>query len=308
MKDRTINVEADELVYRAAFAVQRNGYIIKTAKGDEKDLGTRFNRTTIIKQMEGRGRILGEDYTLESYPTAEPASHSIQIIKSTIRRLQKLGKPVFWLSPSNKSNFRNSVAVTPGPRGVGYKAGRPPRPLNYQAVRDYMIEHWDAQEIDGYEADDALSMFQTETSIAAHIDKDISMVPGNHINWVTMEQYYCPYGIGTVELVVSADKKKKKLLGRGHKFFFVQLLTGDNTDNIPGVGGYGNVKAYNVLQDKSLTHEDCLAIVVNIYKEKHPETWKERLLEVADLLWMVEADRRTGRQVVLDLLTKVGDI
>lgn len=296
MKTRIINVEADELVYRAAFAVQRNGYIVKSVKGGEKDLGTKFNRTTIIKQMEDRHRKLGEDYTLESYPTAEPASHSIQIIKSTIRRLQKLGEPVFWLSPSNKSNFRNSVAVTPGPRGPGYKAGRPPRPLNYQPVRDYMIEHWDATEIDGYEADDALGIYQTETSIAAHIDKDISMVPGNHINWVTMEQYYCPEGIGTLDL------DGRKLIGRGHKFFFAQLLTGDNTDNIPGVGGFGSVKAYKLLQDNSLTHKDCMAIVRDVYEDKHPDTWRERLLEVADLLWIVQPDRRIGREVVLELL------
>lgn len=284
-----LNVEADEILYRSAFAVERKGWILISNSGKRKDFGNEYTKTALKKMLKERGKELDVDYTLESYPIVEDVSHCILIIKNTLKRLSKYGELKLWLTASDHSNFRYGIIETEGPRGMGYKAGRPPRPVHYQAARDYLINKCGAEEIHGYEADDALCMYQTEDTIATHIDKDINMVVGKHLNWVTMEFYESPEGLGTLEL-----NEKRKVVGRGLKFFYHQLLTGDATDNIPGVKGFGPISAFKVL-DECLTEGECRAIVNSIYLAKFGEGYERRLAEVADLLWMVRNDLLTGR-------------
>ena len=275
-----LNIECDEILYRACFAVERKGYILTTANGSERDLGNKYTKTKIINMLKERGKILNRDYTLEIYPIIEPISHCLRIIKNTLERLKKHGELHLWLTSSDHSNFRFGIVKTEGPRGMGYKAGRPPRPVHYEEARKYLIERCGAKEIHGYEADDALCMYQTKDSIAVHIDKDINMVPGNHLNWVEMEFYYVSNGLGTVTL-----NDKNKAIGRGLKYFYHQLLTGDATDNILGIKGVGDKTAYNILKDID-TEEECLKAVTNIYAEKYGDGYLDVLLEMADLLWM----------------------
>ena len=286
----TLICEADEVLYRSAFAVERKGWKLTNISGKEKDFGNQYTKTMLIKMLKERDKVLGEHYTLESYPIAEDVSHCILIIKNTLKRLAKHGTLRLILTASDKSNFRFAVAKTEGPRGMGYKAGRPPRPVHYQAARDYLINKCGAEEIHGYEADDALAMYYTPGDVMVHIDKDISMVPGRHLDWVKMEFYDSPEGLGTLEI-----NEKRKVIGRGLKFFYHQLLTGDSTDNIPGVKGMGPVTAFNVL-DECLTESECRSIIDSIYLAKFGEGYESRLAEVADLLWMVGSDLKTGRQ------------
>lgn len=284
----TLNVEADEILYRSAFAVERKGWKLTDMSGKTKDFGNQFTKTALVKMLKERDKIIDEHYTLESYPIVEDVSHCILIIKNTLRRLSKYGDLKLWLTASDHSNFRYGIIETEGPRGMGYKAGRPPRPVHYQAARDYLINKCGAEEIHGYEADDALCMYQTEDTIATHIDKDINMVPGWHLNWVTGEKYFCPHDLGTIEI-----NEKRKVVGRGLKFFYHQLATGDATDNIPGVKGMGPVTAYKLLENAD-SEEDCLRLIVSIYKHHYKDKWRDVLLEVSSLLWMVRADLVVG--------------
>lgn len=285
----TLNIEADEVLYRCAFASQKIAYKIRTKSGSVRDVGTKYTKTKIKKMFEKHGKVLDVDYTLESYVIAEPIEFCLSSIKRILNRLEQYGDLNLWLTASNKSNFRFKVAKTKGPKGQGYKAGRPPRPQHYQQAREYLINVWKAVEIEGYEADDALSMYQTNDTIAVHIDKDINMVPGKHLNWVTDEFYDVPEDLGTVSLI------NNKIVGRGLKFFYHQLLTGDATDNILGVPGIGPKTAYVLLKDTS-TEEECKKIVCNIYEEKFGDNWKDIIGEMASLLWMVRSDKLTGEE------------
>ena len=295
MSDTILNVECDEIIYRAAFAVQRTGYIITTKNGNSRDLADRFTKTKIIKMLREKEKELNIHYTLERYTIVEPVNHCLRIIRNTLRRLSAFGELKLWLSPRDNSNFRYGIARTAGPRGEGYKAGRPERPEHYQAARDYVIQKWGAIEIHGYEADDALGLYQDENTIAVHIDKDINTVPGRHINWVTGEHYTVPTGLGNVILT-----EKGKILGRGRKFFYHQLLTGDSTDNIPGLPSIGDKTAYNILKDCE-TDEECVNRVEGMYYDKlgMGQDTINRLLEVADLLWIVQDKGETGRKIFL---------
>jgi 5'-3' exonuclease len=60
------------------------------------------------------------------------------------------------------------------------------------------------------------------------IDKDLLQVPGMHYNWVRDEK-----------ILVTPEVGLRKL--------YQQVLTGDGTDNIPGIYGIGDVKARKLI-------------------------------------------------------------
>lgn len=284
-----LNVESDEILYRAAFATEKQGYKIITNKGSIRDFGNRYTKTQILHRINELGII---NYTLEGYKILEPLEHSLYIVKRTIQKLKQMGEPILWLSPSNQSNFRFQIAKTPGTNGPGYKAGRPPKPVYYPEIRKYLIKQFGAQEIDGYEADDALGMFQNETSVAVHIDKDINMIEGKHLHWVSGERYIVESGLGQLP----TDNQR----GWGKAFFFHQMLTGDRTDNIPGVEGIGPVKATKLLQNAK-TEQEMLDIIREQYYTKYNDINNERLIEIANLLYIVDNKNRKGEDYLGEL-------
>ena len=104
--------------------------------------------------------------------------------------------------------------------------------LNYG--HGYMQGKYDAIMADGMEADDLVSIwayeameYEREYTIVG-IDKDLLQIPGTHYNFskkITTE--------------VSADEADLKLM--------LQCLTGDTSDNIPGIKGIGPKKAEKIL-------------------------------------------------------------
>ena len=80
-----------------------------------------------------------------------------------------------------------------------------------------MINEYDAELQVGQEADDALSIAACTLGHGiATIDKDLDGCPGWHYNWAKENIYY----VTEVE---------------ANRFFYTQMLTGDSTDNIPGL-------------------------------------------------------------------------
>lgn len=292
-----LNQEGDEIGYRCAFACQKQGYIYH-GKNKTVDLKSKFTKTKIKKFFDTKEKELDKDYTLEGYQIIEEEF----IVKYTLDRMieklydldiPKVGKVDtvnLWLSPGDGSNFRFGVANLPGSKGQGYKAGRPTKPHYLSFIRERLIDKWGAQEIFGYEADDALGMYQTTSTVASHIDKDINMIPGHHYNHVTGEYYHVPDGLGTLTY------DNGKLIGRGTIFFYAQLITGDATDNIPGIPKMGSKKAYDLLHQCN-KEEDCYEEVYKLYTNYYGlDNATQAISEIADLLWIIRADRLTGRQ------------
>lgn len=75
------------------------------------------------------------------------------------------------------------------------------------------------------------------------------------------------------------------VLGYGLSFFYYQMLVGDTADHIPGLPGWGKVKAFNLLHEMK-TEEELATTVKDMYKEA--EKPKEYFLEQANLLHMVQ--------------------
>lgn len=141
----------------------------------------------------------------------------------------------------SKGNFR--VTIYPE-----YKANRvKERPVHYNALREYLIAHENAEVALGQEADDLLGIEQTGNTIIASIDKDLDMIPGMHYNFVTNRHY-----------TISNNKGRHK--------FWCQMLTGDSTDNIPGIKGIGPKKAEKILVACS-TDKQYLAAVCAAYED-----------------------------------------
>lgn len=148
---------------------------------------------------------------------------------------------------TGKGNFRYSVYPE-------YKANRvdKPRPKWEQALKQHLLDQWDARTVDGMEGDDACGIAQCgspkDSTIIIHQDKDIDMIPGWHYNFVKKEKYYV-----TDEEAIH--------------FFFTQLLTGDPTDNIKGVVGIGKAKAAKLL-DNLETVKDMYETVKDCYSNE----------------------------------------
>lgn len=277
--------EADELLYRAALSIEKRCYEVVLEDGTIIDYGNNLTKTEL--------KDLYPDSTtsFRLYRETEPLENAIMNLESMISEIMKHGTDIkMFLTPSDKSNFRFPLATI-----KPYKYGRPDKPLYYREVRDYLIDCWAATELTGYEADDGLGIYADGECILSHIDKDINMIPGKHLNWLTGETYECT-DPGNLTL-----QKKNKLKGGGLKFFYAQMLTGDSVDAIPGVGGIGPVRACKLLNELE-TEEQFLKCVVDLYRDKHPETWKDRLIEVAGLLWICRNRHENGSQRMERLL------
>ena len=143
---------------------------------------------------------------------------------------------------TGKGNFRDEYAVT-----VPYKGNRidKPKPVHIKALRDFLVDKWEATMTEGEEADDAIAIRATtlgDSSVIVSLDKDFDQVQGWHYNFVKDDTYY-----------VTAEE--------GLLNFYCQFLTGDRIDNIVGVKGIGPVKAHKLLSTK-VTEEDMFAVCI----------------------------------------------
>lgn len=160
---------------------------------------------------------------------------------------------------TGKTNFRHDVAVT-----EPYKGNRKDvkKPTHLPLLREYLQTAWGATVSDGQEADDDIAIRATELgdeAIIVSIDKDFMQVSTWHYNFV---------------------KKVKKYVTpeEGLRFFYKQILTGDNADNIKGLHLVGEVRATKMLADAKTEQE--------LYQCCVEAMGAERVLENARLLWL----------------------
>lgn len=305
-------IDSDPLVYRVGFAVQETWYRLHWADVDlaapddplsDTDRWSRFRYKWRLDEFCRLQNLHEEEITVKPYVIHEPLSHALHVMREQVENILKAVKaaladyPEFAKRPikpelylSGSLNFRDQLATI-----RGYKANRDRtrRPVWYKEIRDYLVEQWGAIIVEGYEADDAVAMEQFKAgdeydvnSIIATIDKDLKMVPGWHYNTLTAQDY-----------LVTRDEALR--------WFYFQLLTGDATDNIPGLYRIGEKKAATMLPVKA-SEAELYQIVQQAYNEnyakyKDNKQARERnfgphqcattlLLENARLLHMLEHD------------------
>ena len=200
--------------------------------------------------------ILAVDGDIIAYRTAcvceedwEGACRSI--IDSTLRQIATgsgVSKMRIYLSGMN--NFRYEVAKT-----KPYKGNRSgmvaPKFLNY--CKQYLEEQYGAIRMHGYEADDGIASDMTQSgAIHCGIDKDILQIPGRHYNYVKEEWQE-----------VSTEEATLNL--------YRQVLTGDTSDNIPGLPRVGAKTAEKVIVDADTAFTDAFEYYKQVCADKLPE-------------------------------------
>ena len=145
----------------------------------------------------------------------DPIAFACRSARSVCEQImQQLGAEGAEVYLTGDGNYRLQYGCDTYP----YKGTRKSeKPIHFAALKEYMIDSLGAEIVHGEEADDKLGYmaYQHGHDIAT-LDKDLYGVPGWHWNWRRKELFN-----------VSPED--------ADRFFYKQLLTGDATDNIPGL-------------------------------------------------------------------------
>jgi len=189
------------------------------------------------------------------------------------------GDHSFYYAMSSKPYFRSILYPE-------YKAHRPPAPELLHLIKNAFESKYctSIYKINGLEADDVLSIMSREHNYMPIIisgDKDMKQIPGIHSN------------LDVQEFVCVTSKESKITLAR-------QILTGDSTDNVPGLHGIGDVKAMKIINEalkanmplwpailaayalhgKSSKDAELTAHLVYLLQESPEERWTISMLSI----------------------------
>jgi hypothetical protein len=208
------------------------------------------------------------------------ACHSVRVACQDI--MYAVNAEAIDIYLTGKGNYRAEYGDDEFP----YKGTRKQeKPAHFAELKRYMIEELGAILVEGEEADDRMGIDAVQHGHGiATLDKDLNGIPGWHYNWRKRELYN-----------VSPED--------ADRFFYKQLLTGDATDNIPGLykrlGKKVMAAVWQPLEEMD-TPEEMYAYVRGIYsdaydkvgmclddKEEVIDNW---LLKQARCLWIRRAE------------------
>lgn len=252
-------MDGDTLVYTAAFAAE-----------ELEESGSTLVLEGLIKSLCAT---LGKHLKKELNPRAMSNSGELKV----------------YLTSNDKSNFRFRLATR-----KPYKENRSKRerPKYYLAFREYLIKHYKAIVVSGYEADDALSIEMNKDprhTILIGNDKDFRQVPGWHF-WFMQGQshpkkpYYVDHGTGFMQLERS-NSGTLEVFATGEYQIAYQMLLGDTSDNIQGIKtGWGPAKCYDYLNQHEATSFSPILTAKEAYKEVHGSLLGKKYAEEAQSL------------------------
>lgn len=284
-------LDGDIVVFRSGFAAERNVWHLawdptnNIEEGQPDPAGAslwkqhkvfEYNREAkehLDKVCPGKySRVEGSDYSMWPERELEPLSHALNNVKTTINYcMEKCDLSEFDLVvclSGGGETFRHRLATT-----RPYKGNRKSehRPTYEKEIRDYIIANYNTVLANDEEADDLMAIGQTEegpeNSVIITLDKDLDQVPGLKYNWLHDVRY----------TITPAQANYN---------FHMQLMTGDTTDNIPGLPGIGPGKAAKALHGLAEPVEQ-LAEVCRMYQiHSGKENWREYLIEQGRLVYI----------------------
>ena len=284
--------DIDTMIYNACFAVEKTLYCVVPTdyvnlhgltqdKTEEYEpyVVERFRYAKECTEWLKKNKC-EDKMTRFSYKDLEPLPHALKILGQSIRDLQSAtGAEQVFMYLTGDNNFRDKVATV-----KPYKITRTkrPKPIWYHQARQYAIDIFGVKLVHGREADDEVSIGQwscirnDQESIIATVDKDHKQVPGWHYDY------------------------EKKLWTRikfseAVRWFYIQLLAGDSTDDIPGIPGVAEKTAANLIaKAKAVTEDDMLDLALEQYALA-----KKNLIDEGE-------DHPYTRMSVEDIVTEMG--
>lgn len=219
---------------------------------------------------------MGISFAFRSAATAENDNLGIAVyrVEEMIdKTLNETGASEFSIYLSGDSNFRNQIYPE-------YKANRTqPKPRFLKEVKEYLKDKYEAVVADNCEADDLLGIEQCNhlDTIICSIDKDLRMIPGMHYSFEIGGKIL--KGPREGETWIRPMEIVEVTPSEGLKRFYIQLLTGDTTDNVKGVVGIGKVKAEKILAGLE-TEKELFEAVADHYSSE------EEMLMNGQCLWI----------------------
>ena len=267
-------IDADIITYRVGYAADKKVYM-PTVNGIVYD-----TLTSAAEVKEFKAQHLGEDIEIERQLVVQPLDHCLTMVRTSLLAIQDVVGSNHELYLTGRGNFRLQLATI-----AKYKGNRSEfeRPTHYADIREYMQRVWGARVIDDQEADDEIGIRayeinegSEEKAVVVSIDKDLDQIAGFHYNFVTGAKYKI------------SDEQAIRC-------FYLQLLTGDRTDNINCIRGIGPVKANLILGD-ARKEKALWSAVRDAWYRAFPDgvltesgktiSVEAALLEVGRLLWI----------------------
>lgn len=256
-------IDGDWILYAAGFAGQKTFYVSPGLLGPQE-----FNTLTAVREaLEAEETGASREELIYSRIVLDPPAHVYHSAKKMIEsQLQKIGEKFnedtvnYTVLIDGDGNFRSRIATL-----RPYKGHRAPdaKPKMFNEIRSYLLDAWDAEVVHDHETDDEMTIRQTQyakqgvRSVIVGVDKDYMQCPGWWLN---------------------PNKGFKHIVPQqGQYYLYVQCLTGDTADNIPGCYKCGPKKAQSVVP-KNGTEQEMWDAVVTTYAEsmdKYPSNYPE---------------------------------
>lgn len=265
-------LDADVLVYWSAFGAQKTRYVTVVETFDNNQAYEDYLKQLpqyILDCKDGAGKreaMLAAKARLPADKQVDILSEgaAIMLARKNLQSVcQQIEATSFELFISGADNFREKIATLRVYKGNRVAA----KPAHYDAVRSWFVDSQGAHVSIGQEADDDIGIAATDNphSVICTIDKDLMQIPGRHFNW-------------NKGLRFRIDEDK------GDLWFWLQMLVGDPSDNIPGIAGIGEVSANRMLAESTLSSRP--QIVFAAYESQYGDTAMEAINEVGKLLWI----------------------
>lgn len=181
----------------------------------------------------------------------EPLEYALQNVKQKIADIMEITNATEReIYITGEDNYREALYPA-------YKQNRDPnhKPHWYHEIKEYLEEVQGSITVNGMEADDILGIRQCteqdDHTIICSKDKDLDCIPGFHYNWSPTRWANGVYTVSETE---------------ANQFFYTQCLTGDTTDNIPGLKKLTGQVATKKKKEPLLTMTDPLEMYEHVKK------------------------------------------
>ena len=253
-------IDGDWIIYAAGFAGQKTELVYYV---DASESYGPFPNVTAIKER------IGGDFDpafVYSKIIVDPLEHVLHSAKNMLdgaldRIEDHFGEPAeSHIFVDGDGNFRSRLGkIRP------YKGQRRPdaKPILYNEIRQYLIEHRGAQVVYDMETDDELAVFQTHNnatgrkSMIVGVDKDLLQVPGWHMN----------PNKGFMQITPE----------RGLQRLYAQAAEGDTVDNIGGCYKVGKVtarKTFGCMTDEAAMWDTLVDMYQTSVEKYGPDTYR----------------------------------
>jgi len=258
-------IDGDEIAYKGAFCSSVSYFI---AKDGDRVITKGKNKSEVIENI---GNNDSDEIILEQksdITNLNAGYKAIDSILSTILYQTNSKEYIIYLTGEN--NFRKELATI-----LPYKAHRSTKPASLSKMEEY-LKYKKAITIDYLEADDCISAasFENKNSVICSQDKDLDTVPSLRYNPSSNQIY---------------EVSEQDALYN----FYLQLIIGDKTDNIPSAYGCGKVYAAKVLKEcyeKNLSEYEYYKVAKEAILNKLNQgktSWYNPLMDIDEVLYEI---------------------